>query len=242
MKNNCKYCNKEFKNSIMGRKKEYCSKSCVDKFKKGIPKNYIGENRYICLSCNKSFISTKKRKYCNKECSKGYHIELAKNKRKQPDYTTKKYSIICTICNKEHKASNKKIKYCKDCLKVYQKEKVKTNPNCQRRNFEIYRGKEHMDNWDYKNWRKQIFKKDFYKCVYCGASSVGSNLNAHHLYSYANFIEKRYDINNGVTLCKTCHIDFHRIYKFGKNTKEQFIEFLERRQINANTIKANRIN
>ena len=48
------------------------------------------------------------------------------------------------------------------------------------------------------------------------------NLNpkyAHHLYSHHKNEDLRYDVSNGVTLCKECHLDFHRKYGLKNNTK-----------------------
>lgn len=51
------------------------------------------------------------------------------------------------------------------------------------------------------------------------------DLTAHHLDGYSWCKEKRLDINNGITLCKECHEDFHIIYGTKNNTKEQFFEY-----------------
>jgi len=74
-------------------------------------------------------------------------------------------------------------------------------------------------------WREKVYEKDNYTCVVCG-DNRGGNLNAHHLYSHNRYIDKRYDVNNGVTLCEACHKAFHDKYGYGDNTKEQFDEFI----------------
>lgn len=76
-----------------------------------------------------------------------------------------------------------------------------------------------------KQWRQVVFKKDNYTCQCCG-DSIGGNLNAHHLDSYNWCKDKRYDIDNGITLCNDCHKLFHHLYGYGDNTYDQFNEFI----------------
>lgn len=78
----------------------------------------------------------------------------------------------------------------------------------------------------YKKFRREVYKRDNFTCVSCGNSKSGT-LVAHHLDSYSEHPEKRTDPNNAVTLCDTCHKDFHHIYGYGKNTKEQFEEYIQ---------------
>lgn len=60
---------------------------------------------------------------------------------------------------------------------------------------------------EYKNWRKSVFERDKYTCVLCG--KVGVELNAHHIMPYAKYEELRFDLDNGITLCKECHKKIH---------------------------------
>src|SRR5690606_32818491 len=78
----------------------------------------------------------------------------------------------------------------------------------------------------YKTWRIQVFKRDNYTCQCCG-DNKGGNLNAHHLNSHDWDIEGRVDPDNGITLCSLCHTDFHLLYGYGNNTKEQYQEYIE---------------
>ena len=79
-----------------------------------------------------------------------------------------------------------------------------------------------LSEFGYYQWRQSVFKRDNRSCVLCGSKK---SLNAHHLYSWNKYIDLRFDINNGVTLCENCHKGFHKIYGNGDNTKEQFEEY-----------------
>lgn len=76
-----------------------------------------------------------------------------------------------------------------------------------------------------KVWRKAVYARDGYTCVACGKH--GGDLNAHHLAAYDNSPDLRFKVENGVTLCSNCHIQFHSQYGFGGNTPEQFQQWIE---------------
>lgn len=50
-------------------------------------------------------------------------------------------------------------------------------------------------------------------------------MNAHHLNGWNWCEEGRYDVDNGVTLCESCHLDFHNKYGYGNNTEAQFEQY-----------------
>jgi 5-methylcytosine-specific restriction endonuclease McrA len=55
----------------------------------------------------------------------------------------------------------------------------------------------------YISWRKAVFERDDYTCLFCGIR--GATLNADHILPFAFFPELRFDISNGRTLCEECH-------------------------------------
>ena len=55
----------------------------------------------------------------------------------------------------------------------------------------------------YKIWRRAVFERDNYKCVICGYK--GNKLNADHIKPFCDYPELRFVIDNGRTLCVSCH-------------------------------------
>jgi predicted restriction endonuclease len=60
---------------------------------------------------------------------------------------------------------------------------------------------------EYNKWRKSVFNRDKYSCQICGHNKY---VIAHHLFSYSAYPDKRLDLDNGITLCKQHHNEFHK--------------------------------
>jgi hypothetical protein len=76
--------------------------------------------------------------------------------------------------------------------------------------------------FDYLGFSIKVFKRDDFTCQLCNGTNL--ELNAHHLNGFDNFPDQRFDMDNLITLCKSCHDNFHDQCGRGGNTKEQFIE------------------
>ena len=84
--------------------------------------------------------------------------------------------------------------------------------------------KNSRSNDEYAKLVNNVFVRDNYTCQCCGQYS--KDLKAHHMNSYDIHVDERYDIKNMITLCGNCHSNFHKKYGYGKNTKEQFLEWM----------------
>jgi len=111
--------------------------------------------------------------------------------------------------------------------------------SCLNRGIEIHEfddftaseSKKERDRFYELNVHVLCFEKYNYRCDTCNAHGVV--LNAHHMNSWAFFIEERFEISNLVCLCDNCHKSFHVLHGNGKrepNTKEQYLEFKKSKQ------------
>ena len=64
-------------------------------------------------------------------------------------------------------------------------------------------------------WRDKVYKRDNYTCQLCSNKDV--YLNPHHIFKKHKYLDLVFDINNGITLCKECHltINHHEDEWFG---------------------------
>ena len=62
-----------------------------------------------------------------------------------------------------------------------------------------------------KHWRTEVFNRDGYVCQNC-SNAKNNYLTAHHIKSFANYPELRYEVSNGITLCEECHSERDHYY------------------------------
>ncbi len=61
------------------------------------------------------------------------------------------------------------------------------------------------DNWiKLKKWGAMVLKRDHYTCRIC--NKRGGNLEVHHIFPIGRFPQLISELDNGLTLCKRCHI------------------------------------
>lgn len=77
---------------------------------------------------------------------------------------------------------------------------------------------------EYRQWRIAVVRRDKC-CLICESRKLRS---AHHIEDASYHPESRYDVENGVTLCSKCHINFHTNFKKSfrmKCTKDDWENF-----------------
>ena len=175
--------------------------------------NYIMKK---CMDCSKIISTGSKTGYCM-YCSRKHFPVWNKNltKKELPKLSNSGVKRGNTPYNKGHKMThNQKIKL--SCV----------NRNIDIENFDNFttpKNKKERNKFDDSKIKQLCFEKANYTCDITGER--GGKLNAHHLESWSNNKELRFDINNLVCLSEKIHKEFHS--KFGKtnNTKEQYEDF-----------------
>lgn len=76
----------------------------------------------------------------------------------------------------------------------------------------------------YFAWRTRVLKRDGFTCVKCGSNK---NLQVHHLWGYKENPELAILDNNGVTLCKDCHEQYHNINGYYDINPRDFEDFMK---------------
>jgi len=62
-------------------------------------------------------------------------------------------------------------------------------------------------NPEYIQWAKDVKARDNYTCQHCGVTNT--TLHSHHIKLFSKYPDLRYDLDNGLTLCKPCHFKVH---------------------------------
>lgn len=190
----------------------------------------ISQKKY--RESNKVYLNEKSKQYYEEhkevlnERRKNYRIENNLELRKLDyEYRLKnkhRYKYTCKNCGKSFTDFKLGRKFCStECFNEYNQGSNNPNYNV---NLTDEERAENRDTKEYKVWRKKIFEKYNYTCQCCGQQ--GGDIVAHHLDSFDKNKESRLDIENGIVLCKKHHKEFHHIYGYGNNTKEQYEQFI----------------
>lgn len=173
-----------------------------------------------CKECGKEYLK-KNSKFCSKECRSRGFIGFSFSDDVRKKMRAAKIGKSAGMLGKKHSEDTKK----KISIKI--SEVMKGNKH----NI----GKKHSDEWklimskkysgensatwaggktsenkrirngiQWRLWREAVFARDNWTCQECG--NRGVEIQPHHIKQFAYFPELRFAIDNGVTLCKKCHL------------------------------------
>lgn len=153
---------------------------------------------YACGICLKKFYAAPSRrpKYCSTKCA---HVGLYRSIPKQ-----------CTVCRQSYRTPvsqeryRGESKFCsKKCKGLFMSiaQIGDKNPGWKggisRENRRLRASKK------FRDWRLSVFERDDYTCQQCGER--GGYLEPHHIEPFAYYPSLRFNLSNGLTLCKSCH-------------------------------------
>lgn len=228
---NCLQCNKEFNvkpsRALKGVVK-FCSSECMGLSKKGVtPKQLIG----------KQFVKGQKATGTPfKKGHKGYiHPKGLLAGNKNPNYKGGNVDVNCAQCNEsitkkrgQYNANENKRFFCSnECYDLWRHINLaKENAYCYKQPEDRItpKNKALRETFEGREWKKSCKFRDNFMCIICGSNEI---LQIHHIKSFTRFPELRFDIDNGATLCKKHHTEFHRKYGLKKFTSDDFYEFLK---------------
>lgn len=112
---------------------------------------------------------------------------------------------ICKICGVEKELSlmRKNARICKDCRNA----SLRTGRRVGFPKGGIPWNKgtgETKNGWKAREWIKSVKERDNYICQHCGCNNR-LRMQAHHIVPWKDSIELRFELTNGMTLCRSCH-------------------------------------
>ena len=143
----------------------------------------------VCTVCNKEYYISGYRaensKFCSKEC-----------------WTKRRKLNECEYCHKPITSYHAK-KYCSRKCSHSAMVRDKAPTWIDGKSLERDRAR---DGSELREWRTKVFKRDNYTCQNCGDKK---QIQAHHIIEWAKDESKRFDTDNGLTLCVKCHSKVH---------------------------------
>lgn len=199
----CATCGKSYEiKKSAADKSRFCSRECKHKKqsaeKKGItPSGFVHVKHEVhtrvapAKKCG--HIAKKGRQYCKKCREKHYSKRVIRN---------------CAECNKKMSLAPSEAKKYKCCSMACRNKQTSKRQLGEKSH--LWKGGLTSENrrlrnsCHYDNWRKAVFVRDDFTCQLCGVR--GGKLCADHLKEWALYPALRFDINNGRTLCTSCHL------------------------------------
>ncbi len=175
-------------------KRQFCSLECRIKWRLN---NEWKTSK--CLFCGKEFRHYKylNRRFCSIAC---------KNRAPRDGIIISK----CQFCGKDysHKKSVKRLYCSKHC-----KDLSSSGENHWNWKGGITRENHRRETKQYKEWRLDVYRRNHFACQDCGKHCTRADMVAHHLRSWDAYLKLRYEVSNGITLCRVCHKIRHQKMK-----------------------------
>lgn len=178
---------------------------CQKRFKpnSNIQKVCLKCRTFECEICRKPVIPKQYqegRRFCSPQC--------------WGKWKTQNAIIECKQCNKKFVRQRKTRLFCSRKCQWIDLEKPRLK--LSRENHWNWRGgitsihKKLRRSKKYEEWRKSVYRRDNWTCQRCNKRLRSKDIIAHHIMEFVKYKKLRYELKNGVTLCRSCHLLIHR--------------------------------
>ena len=180
----CPTCNRFFHPN--NSKQKFCSRAC---YLPQLQIQYLNGGDVTCVKCGSSFYVPAWRihsaRFCSARCWKTRSVSIQKH---------------CGFCKAVFFVPPSGIaqRFC--CMSCARRGTVKPRSNTR------VRGSREDVDFQVREWRAAVLKRDGYTCQHCGNKQ---HLQAHHIKEWAKFPALRFVVSNGLTLCQPCHFKVH---------------------------------
>lgn len=69
----------------------------------------------------------------------------------------------------------------------------------------ISKHKRDLGSLEYVEWRLLVFERDRFTCQMPSCDQKRQKLEGHHIKDWSRYAQLRFEVSNGITLCKRCH-------------------------------------
>lgn len=225
---NCSECGNSFfrrisQLSIAGH--DFCSRECYLKWirkpeNKKVLWNYQEWVNKKCGTCGKEYSVARrfaKSRYCSRRCKgKAHSIWMSKN---NPSKRLVKY-VSCGNCGNYFRVPKSRVARSKNgifCSYACWHEYLLNHPWINK----LWKGGRSGARMgrEWYRYRLRTLKRDYYTCKVCGATKQDSKVKivVHHIIIYK--VSKSHDLENLITLCRTCHYRVHRLAGWAVDTR-----------------------
>ncbi len=209
----------------------------VNKICKKCGKKFVGYKRrvwcddcrmFICRICGKKVVRMpcsfrrSQNVYCSTRCQ---FVGMKNGRTLKCDYCGKKFYLCSSYFSSNKLQKDDKKHFCsKKCWYSFFREnngyvrKRKSRPR-KKRVKNLYHSI--RQSLLFRNWRNDVFRRDGYRCKVCGYKGY---LYPHHIVTFKSLVKKfkikiisdaycckkLWDVGNGITLCKRCHVKTYR--------------------------------
>lgn len=158
----------------------------------------------------------KKRVFCSKECAFPPHFSNCKGCGREFRYSPSDKQMFCSYAcaNNHEETSKRKSEGRRATLATPEGRKMFDEAMKRRSQLPYYQKRAtgrardiEMGRGEYRKWRIGVLRRDNWTCQECGRR--GGLLQAHHIKSWVDYPELRYEVSNGKSLCPQCHTDEH---------------------------------